>query len=39
MLQSCLNENQGPALYVAPNVFLVEQVVAQATELGLRDDN
>ena len=36
MLQSCLNENQGPALYVAPNVFLVEQVVAQATELGLR---
>lgn len=35
ILQSCLNEGLGPALYVAPDPYLVRQVRQQATELGL----
>lgn len=35
ILQSLLNEKKGPALYVAPDPFLVEQVIAEATKLGL----
>lgn len=35
ILQSLLNENQGPALYVAPDPYLVGQVVAEAEKLGL----
>lgn len=35
ILQSCLNEGKGPALYVVPDKYLVEQVVAQAQELGV----
>ncbi len=36
MLQSRLNEGVGPALYLCPNNFLVEQTVTQAGEFGLR---
>jgi hypothetical protein len=35
ILQSCLNEKEGPALYVAPDTYLVEQVRRQARDLGL----
>ena len=27
MLQSCLNENKGPAIYVVPDNYLVNQVL------------
>ncbi len=36
MLQSKLNEGIGPALYLCPNRFLVEQTVEQATQFGIR---
>ncbi len=36
ILQSCLNEGFGPALYVVPDKYLVDQVVGQAKELGIR---
>ena len=36
ILQSCLNEGVGPALYVVPDKFLVEQVKTQADALGLK---
>jgi hypothetical protein len=35
ILQSCLNEGKGPALYVAPDNFLVAQVALEASRLGL----
>jgi hypothetical protein len=35
ILQSCLNEGAGPALYVAPSLYLAHQVALQATKLGL----
>lgn len=35
LLQSVLNAKQGPALYVAPSNYLVEQVVKEAEALGL----
>jgi replicative superfamily II helicase len=35
MLQSRLNENKGPALYLCPNRFLVEQTCAQAKQFGV----
>lgn len=35
LLKSSLNEGAGPAVYVAPTQFLVEQVVAEARKLGL----
>jgi replicative superfamily II helicase len=36
MLQSKLNEGAGPALYLCPNHFLVEQTVDQARQFGIR---
>jgi len=35
LLKSCLNESVGPALYVAPNPFLVQQVLNEAKLLGI----
>jgi hypothetical protein len=35
LLQSSLNEGVGPALYIAPDKQLVEQVLSEATELGI----
>lgn len=36
MLQSKLNEGAGPALYLCPNHFLVNQTVEQAMQFGVR---
>jgi len=36
ILQSCLNEGIGPALYVVPDLYLVAQVIAQAKALGIK---
>ena len=36
ILQSCLNEGKGPAVYVVPDKFLVKQVVNEANRLGIR---
>ena len=36
ILQSCLNEGVGPALYVVPDKFLDEQVKTQADALGIK---
>ncbi len=36
ILQSCLNEGVGPAVYVVPDNYLVRQVKAQASELGIK---
>lgn len=35
ILQSCLNEGKGPALYLAPDPHLADQVTAEAANLGL----
>lgn len=35
MLQSCLNENKGPAIYVVPDKYLVNQVIDEAKRLGI----
>ena len=35
MLQSCLNEEKGPAIYVVPDNYLVKQVVDEAKRLGI----
>lgn len=35
ILQSCLNEGLGPALYVAPDKYLVKQVIDEAFRLGI----
>jgi hypothetical protein len=35
VLKSCLNEKKGPAVYVCPDPFLVDQVVHEAKDLGL----
>jgi len=35
ILKSCLNENKGPAVYVTPDQYLVEQVIQEANNLGL----
>ena len=35
LLKSCLNEGVGPALYVAPDKYLVSQVFSEGTALGL----
>ncbi|HBN8277940.1 TPA: DEAD/DEAH box helicase family protein [Pseudomonas aeruginosa] len=35
ILKSCLNEGKGPAVYVVPDNYLVEQVVQEAKSLGL----
>lgn len=36
ILQSCLKEKKGPALYVVPDNFLVRQVCDEAKKLGIR---
>ena len=36
ILQSCLNEGKGPAVYVVPDNLLREQVIEEATKLGIR---
>lgn len=43
ILQSCLNEGKGPAIYVVPDKYLVAQVCNEAAKLGIlavtdRDD-
>lgn len=35
ILKSCLNENAGPAVYVAPDPYLVQQVIGEGEALGL----
>ena len=35
MLQSCLNEEKGPAVYVVPDKYLVNQVIEEAEKLGI----
>ena len=35
MLQSCLNEQKGPAIYVVPDNYLVKQVIDEAKRLGI----
>lgn len=35
MLQSCLNEEKGPAIYAVPDKYLVKQVVDEAKKLGI----
>lgn len=35
ILKSCLNEGKGPAVYVVPDNYLVEQVLQEARSLGL----
>jgi replicative superfamily II helicase len=35
LLQSSLNEGCGPAAYICPDSYLVEQVTAEAKELGI----
>lgn len=35
ILKSCLNEGKGPAVYIAPDSYLVEQVVKEAKDLGI----
>ena len=35
MLQSCLNEGKGPAIYVVPDNYLVMQVIDEAKRLGI----
>lgn len=36
ILQSCMNEGKGPAIYVVPDNYLVEQVCEEAAKLGIR---
>ncbi|MBO5494506.1 MAG: DEAD/DEAH box helicase family protein [Eubacterium sp.] len=35
VLQSCLNEGMGPAVYVVPDTYLVNQVCNEASNLGI----
>lgn len=34
-LKSCLNESKGPAVYVAPDHYLCDQVIKEAKDLGI----
>lgn len=36
ILQSCLNDNKGPAIYVVPDKYLVNQVCTEAANLGVQ---
>ncbi len=36
ILQSCLNEGKGPAVYIVPDNYLVAQVCSEADKLGIR---
>ncbi|HEY3505793.1 MAG TPA: helicase C-terminal domain-containing protein [Actinocatenispora sp.] len=35
MLKSCLNEGAGPAVYITPDIYLADQVRAEAVALGV----
>lgn len=35
ILKSCLNENKGPAVYVVPDNYLLDQVLSEADDLGI----
>lgn len=35
ILKSCMNEGKGPVVYIAPDNYLIEQVVQEARSLGL----
>ncbi|WP_374390614.1 DEAD/DEAH box helicase family protein [Brevundimonas sp.] len=35
VLKSCLNDQQGPAVYVCPDHYLCDQVIAEARDLGI----
>jgi len=35
ILQSCLNEGKGPAVYIVPDNYLVQQVCSEAKKLGI----
>lgn len=39
ILKSCLNEGKGPAVYVVPDNYLVDQVIQEAKSLGLSVTN
>lgn len=36
VLQSCLNEGKGPAVYVVPDKYLVSQVIKEASSIGIK---
>lgn len=36
ILQSCLNESKGPAVYVVPDSYLISQVCSEAHKLGIQ---
>ncbi len=36
MLQSILNENKGPALYICPNNYLVDQIIKEARSYSIK---
>lgn len=36
ILQSCLNEKVGPAVFVVPDNYLVQQVMTEAKNLGIK---
>lgn len=36
ILQSCLNEGKGPAVYIVPDNYLITQVCSEAHRLGIR---
>lgn len=36
ILQSCLNEGKGPAVYIVPDNFLVQQVCHEAEKIGIK---
>lgn len=35
ILKSCLNEGKGPAVYIVPDKYLVEQVIGEAASIGI----
>lgn len=35
ILKSCINEGVGPAIYIVPDNYLVEQVISEARQLGI----
>ena len=35
ILKSCMNEGVGPSVYVVPDKYLVDQVISEATQLGI----
>ena len=39
ILKSCLNEKKGPAVYVVPDNYLLDQVLAEANDLGIEATN